>query len=259
MRKIIISLPLVLATILTAAASTTTVVAYGQDWLIGPPNDNSVQNSTQSESEADRLHEQRLQQRLQEKGMVDQRQQQQAAASPTTTTTPPPSPTSTVPADYVEVRSTLFGAVISYPPDWELRPPYNSPGGFSLLHVFAPEGEEGEFTADRPNVNIDVSETRGMVSAADARAQLEEHMFGLMTVHEQLEVIESVPATLAGQQGWKITYTFTSLIDGEEQTNMQIMAGIAGRTYQLSYSSPADLYDEYLPEVQNMINSFRVE
>jgi hypothetical protein len=246
----------VLATVLAATTTaSTTTIAYAQDFLIGDVND-PVLNSTEHQERIDQTIEQRRQEYLRQKEL----QEQQQAANPTTpTTTTTTTPTPSVPADYIEVRSALFGAVISYPPDWELRPPYNSPSGFSLLHVFAPEGEEGVFTADRPNVNIDVSETRGMVSAADARAQLEEHLFRLMTVHEQFEVIESVPATLAGQQGWKITYTFTSLIDGEEQTNMQIMAGIAGRTYQLSYSSPADLYDEYLPEVQNMINSFRVE
>jgi hypothetical protein len=70
--KIIISLPLLATILAAAAASTITTVAYGQDWLIGSP-DAPALNSTQSESEADRLHEQRLQQRLQEKGMQDQR------------------------------------------------------------------------------------------------------------------------------------------------------------------------------------------
>lgn len=67
----------------------------------------------------------------------------------------------TVPPDYIEVRSPLFGAVISYPPDWELRPPYNGPRGYTLFQVFAPEGEEGSFTGDRPHFSVEVSESRG--------------------------------------------------------------------------------------------------
>jgi hypothetical protein len=80
-----------------------------------------------------------------------------------------------------------------------------------------------------------------------------------MTLHEHFEIIESVPTMLVGQPGWMIKYTFTSMIDGTEMTHTQAMGGVAGRTYLLTYSSPADLYDEYLPQVQNMLNSFRVE
>jgi hypothetical protein len=164
-----------------------------------------------------------------------------------------------VPADYIEVSSALFGATISYPPDWELRPPYDSPRGYSLLHVFAPvEGIEG-FIPDRPNFNVEVAEEPGAMADYQARAYLEQRAFELMTLHEDFEIIESVPTNLAGQPGWMIKMTFTSLLDGEEATQTQAMAGVAGRTYLLSYSSPADLYDQYLPSVQNMLNSFRVQ
>lgn len=97
-----------------------------------------------------------------------------------------------VPPDYIEVRSPLFGVVINYPPDWELRPPYNTPRGYSLFQVFAPEGEEGSFTADRPNFSVEVSESRGAMSQAEAKAYLEERTFELMTHHEEFEVLTSV-------------------------------------------------------------------
>jgi hypothetical protein len=124
-------------------------------------------------------------------------------------------------------------------------------------------GEQGEFTADRPNFNVEVSEERGAMSQGSARAYLEERAFELVTAtlenNEQAEVTQSAPTTLAGQPAWMIEMRYTSLLDGSDNVQMQVMAGLAGRTYLLSYSSPADLYDEYLPEVQNMINSFRVE
>src|SRR5919106_6747209 len=123
-------------------------------------------------------------------------------------------------------------------------------------------GEQGEFTADRPNFNVEVSEERGAMSQGSARAYLEERAFELVTAtlenNEQTEVTQSAP-TIAGQPAWMIEMRYTSLLDGSDNVQMQVMAGLAGRTYLLSYSSPADLYDEYLPEVQNMINSFRVE
>ena len=166
-----------------------------------------------------------------------------------------------VPADYIEIPSVLFGATISYPPDWEVRPPYNSVHGYSLLHVFAPstEGEEGVFTADRPNFNVEVAEEHGAMADYEARAWLEERAFELMTQHEHFEVLESAPTNLAGQPAWMIKYTFTSLIDGTEMTHTQAMGGVNGRTYLLTYSSPSDLYYQYLPQVQNMLNSFSVE
>lgn len=179
---------------------------------------------------------------------------QQTAVQPTTPSTPPP-----IPPDYIEVRSPLFGVVISYPPDWELRPPYNSPRGYSLFQVFAPEGEQGVFTGDRPNFNIEVSETQGAMSQASARAYLEERTFELMTLHEDFEVLLSQPTVLAGQPAWIVKYTFTSLIDDSKVTHIQALGGVGGRTYLLTYSSPADLYDQYLPAVQNIVNSFRIE
>jgi hypothetical protein len=254
--KMIISLPL-LATISLAAVVATPLVAYGQDFLIGDVND-PVLNSAEHQERIDQRQEERRQEYLRQKELQEQQQAANPTTTPTTTTTTTPTPT--IPADYIEVRSALFGAVISYPPDWEVRPPYNSPRGFSLLHVFAPEGgDEGEFTADRPNFNVEVSEQQGAMSQASARAYLEERAFELMTLHEQFEVTQSVPTALAGQPGWMIEMRYTSLIDGSDNVQMQVMAGMAGRTYLLSYSSPADLYDEYLSAVQNMINSFRVE
>jgi hypothetical protein len=133
------------------------------------------------------------------------------------------------------VSSVLFGVTISYPPDWDLRPPSNTPSGYSLLHFFAPEGEQGEFTADRPNFNVEVSEDRGAMSQASAKAVLEQNVFELMMAHEQFEVQLSQPTVLAGQPAWMVKYTFTNLIgDNEEVTHTKVLAGLAGRTYMLT-------------------------
>ena len=81
-------------------------------------------------------------------------------------TVPPatPTPPSSIPADYIEWRSPLFGVVISHPPDWEIRPPYNSPRGYSLAQFFSPEGEQAVFTADRPNFNVEIAEEMGAMA-----------------------------------------------------------------------------------------------
>jgi hypothetical protein len=171
---------------------------------------------------------------------------------------PAPPPSST-PADFIEWRSPLFGVVISHPPDWEIRPPYNSPRGYSLAQFFSPEGEQGVFTEDRPNFNVEIAEEVGAMADNEARAWLEQRGFELMTMHENFQIIESVPTTLAGLPAWMIRYTFTSMIDGSVATHMQVMGGVAGRTYLLTYSSPANLFDEYLSDGQNMIDSFRIE
>lgn len=177
-------------------------------------------------------------------------------------TVPPatPTPPSSIPADYIEWRSPLFGVVvISHPPDWEIRPSYNGPDAYSLAHFFSPEGEQGVFTADRPNFNVEIAEDTGAMADYEARAWLEQRAFELMTMHENFQIIESVPTTLAGLPAWMMRYTFTSMVDSLEVTHMQVMGGVAGRTYLLTYSSPANLFDEYLSDAQNMINSFRVE
>ncbi len=176
-------------------------------------------------------------------------------------TVPPATSTSSssIPADYIEWHSPLFGVVISQPPDWERRPIYDSPRGYSLAHFFSPEGERGVFTGDRPNFNVEVAEESGAMADYEARAWLEQRASELMTVHETFQIIESAPTTLAGQPVWMLRYTFTNMMDNSEVTHMQVTGGVAGRTYLLTYSSPANLFDEYLPDVQNMINSFRVQ
>ena len=93
----------------------------------------------------------------------------------------------------------------------------------------------------------------------EARAWLEQRAFELMTMHENFQIIESVPTTLAGLPAWMMRYTFTNMTDNSEATHVQVMGGVAGRTYILTYSSPANLFDEYLSDAQNMINSFRVQ
>lgn len=125
--------------------------------------------------------------------------------------------------------------------------------------MFAPVGEIGTFASDRPNLNVEVAEDPGAMSQVEARNWLEQRAFRLMAVHQHFEILQSVPTTLAGQPAWIMKVTLTSLIDGSEGTNMQIMTGINGRTYLVSYNSPAELFDQYLPAVQNMINSFKVE
>jgi Probable lipoprotein LpqN len=168
----------------------------------------------------------------------------------------PPTATPPIPADYIQYQSPVFSVVVSYPPDWDLRPPYNSPRGYSLLQVFAPvEGEEG-FTGSRPNVNVEVSEERGIFNPKE---KLEQRAFEIMPATEDFQIIESVPTTLTGLPAHQIQYSFKSGIDGSENRHMQIIAQINARAYLITYASPADLFDEYLPAVQNMINSFRVE
>jgi hypothetical protein len=252
MRKLIISFPAVLATILTITVSSATTVAYGQDFLIGSPDD-PVLNSTESQELIARNIEAERQQYLQQQ----QQQQQQQQPPPVAITTA--APQAQVPEGFLEYRSPVFGAVINYPSDWEVRPPSNTVRGFSLFQVFAPEGEQGSFTGDRPNLNLEVAEERGAMASYEARAWLEERAFRLMTQHEQFDITASAPTTVAGREGWTLSVTFTSLLDGEEYTNKQWMVGTGGRTYLLTYHSPVESFDEYLPQVQQMIASFRVE
>jgi hypothetical protein len=130
------------------------------------------------------------------------------------------------------------------------------------MQFFAPANQEG-FTGGRPNLNVEANEDGGAMSQDEVKAYLEERAFQLKTYHEQsekqFEITRSEPTTLAGQPDWKMQYTFESLIDGQESANMEVMAGIADRTYLLTFSTPTELFDEFLPDVQHMINSFRVE
>ena len=58
------------------------------------------------------------------------------------------------------------------------------------------------FTGDRPNFNVEIAEETGAMADYEARAWLEQRAFELMTMHENFQIIESGPTTLAGLPAW---------------------------------------------------------
>ena len=108
LRKLIISLPMVATIILLSAASITTIVAYGQDFLIGDVNDPVLSSTELEERIGQRVEQERQAERQEYLRQKELQIQQQQAANPTTPTATTNTTTTTLAQDPEFVR---FGEV----------------------------------------------------------------------------------------------------------------------------------------------------
>ena len=104
LRKLIISLPMVATIILLSAASITTIVAYGQDFLIGDVNDPVLSSTELEERIGQRVEQERQAERQEYLRQKELQIQQQQAANPTTPTATTNTTTTTLAQDPEFVR-----------------------------------------------------------------------------------------------------------------------------------------------------------
>lgn len=64
-------------------------------------------------------------------------------------------------------------------------------------------------------------------------------------------------SSLAGNKAYKLIYTYTTS-DGFKMKDMEIGTIIGNKAYYIVYDGKESLFDNYLPIVQNMIDSFKV-
>ena len=71
------------------------------------------------------------------------------------------------------------------------------------------------------------------------------------------EVIESTPINLNGNNAHKIVYTDNSELFGDVK-GMLIETIKGDKIYEILYTTEPERYDELLPIIQEMINSFQI-
>jgi serine/threonine-protein kinase len=71
------------------------------------------------------------------------------------------------------------------------------------------------------------------------------------------ELIESTSATLSDNPAHKVVYTYSDAEIGITKT-MEILTIKDDKLYFISYTADATKYSSYLPTIQKMIDSFKI-
>lgn len=71
-------------------------------------------------------------------------------------------------------------------------------------------------------------------------------------------IVESVETTLSNLPAYKVTYTASNPFTNNEVKEMHVYIVKHAKTYDISNSAPTSLYDVYLPEAQESINTFEI-
>jgi serine/threonine-protein kinase len=140
-----------------------------------------------------------------------------------------------------------YGYRFEYPADWEI---VEKPDAQIVLFL-SPEGESGSF---RENVSVLVqdlgAETVTLEEYTDlALSQAE----GLIADYM---LIESAPATLAGNPGYTIVYRGTQGV--YDVLWLQIWTLVDDRAYVVTYTAEQDFYEQHLALAEQMIDSLEL-
>ncbi len=166
-------------------------------------------------------------------------------------------------------KNRAYNILIRYPQDWEPKEYVNE-----TVVVFLSPLEEG-VEAFQENVSISVQDIPEDATLDDytkvVLAQIK-LMGDIPNVY--LNILESAPKKIAKRHGHKIVYTLTEYAYPEESVKagltpeldevgfcVQIMMAWAikdQRAYIFVYTSTNDAYETFLPEVDDMLKSFRI-
>jgi hypothetical protein len=149
--------------------------------------------------------------------------------------------------NFIIYKNPIYGIKIQYPSDWKKIEYYNTPltvGGSNLVVNFL-----------APLIN----------GSEHWRAHL---MIQVLKQNQAKKLIPQSQITIGDRHGFKSLHN-TSMqifnIDRNTESNLQIktmdvwVSSSNGDTYLLTYKAVMAQYEDYVPTVQKMIDSFRVE
>lgn len=161
---------------------------------------------------------------------------------------------------FLNFSNPIFGIKIQYPDSWSPRVyPYNNEGNSTIVGFYTPSktasqlgnisGVSGQFV---PYLDIFVFDSKNM--------SLEKIIDGRMKRIQNTTdvVIESKPFTLGGNhEGHKLVYS--TITGGDEFfKKMQIYTIYNNKVYLITFTAQETLFSNYLPLVENMIDTFEI-
>ncbi len=149
-------------------------------------------------------------------------------------------------SDFLVYINADYQIKISYPKDW--IPNENLP---DIIVAFSATSASDNF---QENINLVMNDVSAQSPTLEefTKSAIE----NLQMAFQDIEIIESGSAKLSGNNAQKIVYTATS---GELSLKvMQISAVKDGISYTWSYVAEENSYNDYISDVQKMIDSFEI-
>lgn len=152
------------------------------------------------------------------------------------------------PDGYLTYTNTDSGVKVNYPKDWEKRENFS---GTILMVLAQPESDMDLF---QENVNILLEELPSAEITLDEYkdASTEQIELGI----ENYSLIDLSKIDINGTPGYKITYSGSA--EGYNYKWLQVFCVKDSTAYIMTYTADADAngFEKFLPQVQEMINSF---
>jgi hypothetical protein len=142
-------------------------------------------------------------------------------------------------------QSPTLGVSIQYPSDWKLLEESNDKLRFIK--------QEGFVTADLNVEDIDQSDAT-LPEYANTRVN------ELRTQRPDFQLLSFEPTMISNDiPAQKVVYTFDREEDGKTNKVTRIWSINEGKIYTLAYIAESSQYDQYLPTLQKMVDSFHID
>jgi hypothetical protein len=172
----------------------------------------------------------------------------------TITTTIAPSQANSTTASSFTYENPIYGIRIQYPSDWEKLEFIQGRSGFNIIVIFRSPPEN---TSDAKLENL-VIQVGNLPSENVSLAEVvSANINSLKQSLIDFELNESTTITIAGggNPAHKIVYTEREE-NNELSKVMQVLMIKSDKIYLITYIAEQRKYDNYLPTIQNMIDSF---
>jgi hypothetical protein len=151
----------------------------------------------------------------------------------------------------------LFGISVDYPSDWtafELNSQFPSNDSYAMALLRAPLENSSDMFAERILFGIQYMDLNNVTLDTFTSESLAAYRNS-----SDIQILESVPTTIASQPAHRIVYTDES-VEGIKLKKIQTwMIANSSRAYVITFSGEESKYFDYLPEVQSIISSFSIK
>lgn len=148
-------------------------------------------------------------------------------------------------------ENSTYGITVKYPHNW------------SIIGSAGIEDNDADIVTflsptQNDNAVVDIHQDKPTNGNSDIGTYLSSTISLYKNNLQDVKVIGSnTNSSLAGNKAYKLIYTYTTS-DGFKMKDMEIGTIIGNKAYYIVYDGKESLFDNYLPIVQNMIDSFKV-
>jgi hypothetical protein len=159
--------------------------------------------------------------------------------------------------------NTAFGVSMQYPAVWgavELKssPSDNKFPGSSIALFTAPLENATDTFREKALLSIQDFSLGGNVSADSMTLAKYTNgsLSGYRNISDSVTILESNTTTLAGQPAHRIV--FTEDVQNQQFKKTQVWTVKDNKAYVITFSAQGPRYDDYLPSIESMINSLKI-